>query len=81
LFWTKKKLLQLDGDEIAYSFTAPRIMGLEYRLNQLCKEDKPLDQILAEVRSGMKKMAQVQEEVGPPFSCAFITEEGFRKID
>jgi len=81
LLWTKKKLPQLDGDEIAFSFTAPRIMGLEYRLNQLCKENKPLDQILAELRSGMKKMAQTQEEVGPPFSYAFITEKGFRVID
>lgn len=81
LLWTKKKLPQLDGDEIAYSFTAPRIMGLEYRLNQLCKEDTPLDQILAEARGGMEKMAQTQEEVGPPFSYAVITEEGFTKID
>jgi hypothetical protein len=81
LLWTKKKLPQLDGDEIAYSFTAPRIMGLEYRLNQLCKEEKPLDQILAEARSGMKKMAQAQEEIGPPFSYAFITEEGFMRVD
>ena len=81
LLWTKKKLPQLDGDEIAFSFTAPRIMGLEYRLNQLCKEDKPLDQILEEARSGMEKMAQSQEEVGPPFTYAFITEEGFRVID
>ncbi len=81
LIWTKKKLPQLDGDEITFSFSVPRIMGLEYRLNQLCKENKPLDQILAEVRSGMKKMAQAQEEVGPPFSYAFITEGGFRVID
>jgi hypothetical protein len=81
LLWTKKKLPQIDGDEIAFAFTIPRIMGLEYRLTQLCKEDKPLDQILAEVRSGMKKMAQLQEEVGPPFSYAFIAEKGFRRID
>jgi len=81
LLWTKKKLPQLDGDEITFSFTAPRIMGLEYRLNQLCKEDAPLDQILAETRSSMNKMAQSQEEVGPPFSYAFITEEGFTRVD
>jgi hypothetical protein len=81
LLWTKKKLPQLDGDEITFSFTAPRIMGLEYRLNQLCKEDKLLDQILSEVKGGMKKMAETQEEVGPPFSYAFITEEGFRRVD
>ena len=81
LLWTKKKLPQLDGDEITFSFTAPRIMGLEYKLNQLCKEDKPLDQILSEVKGGMKKMAETQEEVAPPFSYAFITEEGFRRVE
>jgi hypothetical protein len=81
LLWTKKKLPQLDGDEITFSFTAPRIMGLEYRLTQFCKEDKPLDQILAEVKGGMKKMAETQEEVGPPFSYALITREGFMRFD
>jgi len=34
LLWTKKKLPQLDGDEISFSYTAPRIMGLEYRLSR-----------------------------------------------
>jgi hypothetical protein len=29
----------------------------------------------------MKKMAEAQEEVGPPFSYAFITEEGFRRVE
>jgi hypothetical protein len=81
LLWTKKKLPQLDGDEISFSYTAPRIMGLEYRLNRLCQENKPLDQILPEIKKGMEKMAKTQEEVGPPFSYAFITQEGFRVVD
>jgi hypothetical protein len=82
LLWTKKKLPRLDGDEISYAYTAPRIMGLEYRLNQLCKESSPLDQILLEVRKGMEKIAKTQqEEIGPPFSYALITKEGFRRVD
>jgi 20S proteasome alpha/beta subunit len=81
LLWTKKKLPQLDGDEISFAYTAPRIMGLEYWLNQLCKQDAPLDQILSEVKKGMEKVAKTQEEIGPPFSYAFITREGFRKVD
>lgn len=81
LLWTKKKLPQLDGDEISFSYTAPRIMGLEYRLNQLCQENKPLNQILSEAKKGMEKTAKTQEEIGPPFSYAFITQEGFRKVD
>ncbi len=81
LLWTKKKLPQLDGDEISFAYTAPRIMGLEYRLNQLCKENTSLDQLLSEIKKGMEKLAKTQEEIGPPFSYAFITKEGFRKVD
>lgn len=81
LLWTKKKLPQLDGDEISVAYTAPRIMGLEYKLNQLGKENAPLDQILSEVKKGMEKVANTQEEIGPPFSYAFITKGGFREVD
>ena len=80
LLWTKKKLPQLDGDEISFAYTAPRIMGLEYWLNQLCKQDAPLDQILSEVKKGMEKVGKTQEEIGPPFSYAFITKEGFQMV-
>lgn len=81
LLWTKKKLPQLDGDEISFAYTVPRIMGLEYRLNQLCKENVSLDQILPEIKKSMEKLGETQEEIGPPFSYAFITKEGFRKAD
>ena len=81
LLWTKKKLPQLDGDEISFAYTAPRIMGLEYRLNQLAKENAPLDQILSEMKKEMDKVAKTQEEIGPPFSYAFITKDGFRRVD
>lgn len=81
LIWTKKKLPQLDGDEISFSYTAPRIMGLEYRLNKLCQENSPLDHILSEIKKSMEEMAGTQEEVGPPFSYALITQEGFRRVE
>jgi hypothetical protein len=81
LLWTKKKLPQLDGDEISFAYTAPRIMGLEYKLNQLAKENAPLDNILSEIKKGMEKVGKTQEEIGPPFNYAFITEDGFRRVD
>jgi hypothetical protein len=40
LLWTKMKLLQLDGDEISSTYSVPRLIRLEYRLNQLSKESK-----------------------------------------
>jgi len=81
LLWTKKKLPHLDGDEISIAYTAPRIMGLEYKLNQLCRENPPLDRILSEIKKGMEKISKTQEEIGPPFTYAFITKEGFRRVD
>ena len=78
LLWTKKSLPQLDGDEIGLAYTVPRRMGLEYTLGQLCKENKPLDDILPLVRKHMEKLGQEQDEVGPPFTYAAITSEGVR---
>ena len=81
LLWTKKSLPQLDGDEIGLAYTVPRRMGLEYTLGQLCKENKPLDEILLMVRKHMEKLGQEQDEVGPPFAYAVITGEGMRVVE
>lgn len=80
LVWNKKKLPQLDGDEIGSAFAVPRIMRLEFNLNRLCKENRALDRILPEIRKTMEKLAESQEEIGPPFSYALITTGGFENI-
>jgi len=79
LIWTKKKLPQLDGDEITKAFTVPRIMRLEYRLHQLSKEDAPIDSVLSVVKEAMERLAADQEEIGGPFSFVSITEKGFQR--
>ncbi len=80
LLWTKKKLPQLDGDEISFAYAVPRIMGLEYTLNRLIREKAPLDRLLLEIKKNMGQLAKTQDEVGPPFIYAFITEKGFQKV-
>lgn len=80
LLWTKRKLPMLDGDEISVAYTAPRLMGLEYKLNTLCLENRPLEKILLEVKSGMKERAKKDDEVGPPFRFALITQAGFEQV-
>jgi len=80
LIWTKKKLPQLDGDEISSAFTVPRSLRLEYKLNQFSKENTPLDQILPEIKKGLERLADSQEEIGGPFSYAYITAGGFQKM-
>ena len=80
LLWTKMKLPQLDGDEISSAYTVPRLIRLEYRLNQLSKNQTPLDDLLAEVRSYLEKLAAADAEISGPLSFAIITRDGFRGI-
>jgi hypothetical protein len=79
MIWTKKKLPQLDGDEITLAFAVPRIMKLEYKLNRLCKGNAALDLIRSEIQKSLGKQAQMQEKIGAPFHFAYVTEAGFRK--
>jgi hypothetical protein len=78
--WTKKKLPQLDGDEISHTFSLPRRMGLEFRLNKMCKENASLNGILKSVREGMEQL-KGKGEVSGPFSFAMITQEGFQSLN
>ncbi len=78
--WTKKKLPQLDGDEISHAFSLPRRMGLEFQLNKMCREKAPLKEILKKVKDGMEQLKR-KEEVSGPLSFAMITQEGFQSIN
>ena len=78
--WTKKKLPQIDGDEISHAFSLPRRMGLEYQLNKMSKGNVSLKEILERVKSGIEQLRS-QDLVGPSFSLATITHEGYQSID
>jgi len=77
--WTKKKLPQLDGDEISHAFSIPRRMGLEFRLNALCKENAPLREILDRMKEGIEKL-KGQGEIRFPVSYALMTQEGYQSL-
>ncbi len=78
--WTKKKLPRLDGDEISHAFSLPRRMGLEFRLNKMCKENASLKEILRKMTDGMEQLKS-KGEVSGPFSFATITQEGFQSLN
>jgi hypothetical protein len=80
LLWTKKKLPLLDGDEISAAYSIPRLMALEYQLNQLCKADKNLDAILPQIKNNLEKQCKINDEIAGPFSFAFITRDGFHRL-
>ena len=78
--WTKKKLPQLDGEEISNAFSLPRRMGLEFQLNKMCKENAPLKEILKKMTEGMEHLKNKGEVTGP-FSFAMITREGYQSLN
>lgn len=78
--WTKKKLPQLDGDEISHAFSLPRRMGLEFQLNKICKEKASLKEILKKVVEALERLKS-QEEVSSSFSFAMITQEGYQSLN
>ena len=77
--WTKKKLPQLDGDEISFAFSLPRQMGLEFQLNKMAKEGAPIEEIAEKIREGMSRLKE-KGEVQPPIAYAAITSKGYQSI-
>jgi hypothetical protein len=78
--WTKRKLPQLDGDEIGAAFAVPRLLRVEYRLSRMASENAPLDRVLSEVSLALERQTEAQEDVAGPFAYAVIDESGFRDL-
>ena len=78
--WTKRKLSQLDGEEIPNVFSLPRRMGLEFQLNKLCKENASLKEIVKRVVEEISRLKD-QEEVNSSFSFATISGEGYQSFN
>jgi hypothetical protein len=76
--WTKKKLPQLDGDEITTAFSVPRMIRLEYRLSQMAVDNADIDRLLAVIQEGMALQAENNEEIGGPFHYAVVTHKGIK---
>jgi len=78
--WTKRKLPQLDGDAIETVFSVPRLIRAEYHLSRLCRDNAPLDKIVAEVRTAMERQVETQDEVDGPCTYAMIDGNGFQLL-
>jgi hypothetical protein len=78
--WTKKKLPQLDGDEISHAFSLPRRMGLEFQLNQMAKEGVPLERLIEKTREAVDRL-RTQGEILGTVSFAAIRHEGYQSLN
>lgn len=80
LIWTKKRLPQLDSDEITSAYSVPRLIGLEVRLARLARERKAPADILPEIRKALETQAAANEEIAGPFAAGVITAKGFEQV-
>jgi hypothetical protein len=80
LLWTKRKLPLLDSDEIGAAFSVPRIIKLEHRLHQLATQSAGIHTVVSEVRKGLEKQVETNEEVSEPLHFAAINEDGIQSI-
>ena len=55
LLRTKKKLPQIDVDEIATAYAVPRLITLKHRLTQQYNANKPLKEILPIIQEALTK--------------------------
>jgi hypothetical protein len=58
----------------------PRNLGMEMRLFKALHQGLALTALLELCQAFLAKMAEVQEEIGPPFYFATITRAGFRRV-
>jgi 20S proteasome alpha/beta subunit len=79
LLASEEDVLPLRPIPVGQLVVMPRNMGLEMRLSQTLARNAPLEEILELSRDFLRKMANLQEEVGPPFYFATITPEGYRR--
>ncbi|MCF8039704.1 MAG: hypothetical protein K9K79_10345 [Desulfohalobiaceae bacterium] len=81
LIWARKKLPQLDGDEITSAFSVPRQMGFEYTLGQLVADGATLEFILSTIEQEMHRLNKLDSSLAsPPFRFATISEDGFKQL-
>lgn len=80
LLWTKRKLPLLDSDEIGTAFSVPRIIKLEHRLHRLTTRQAGIETVVTEIRKGLEKQVETNEEVSEPLHFAAINEDGVKVI-
>ncbi|MEJ5301219.1 MAG: hypothetical protein WHS38_09550 [Thermodesulforhabdaceae bacterium] len=77
LIWNRKKLPQLDGEEIGSVFTIPRLVSLELTVSKIIAEGKNMDEILAVLKDRLEKIGD-KEDYTPRWNYAILDESGIR---
>lgn len=81
LVWTKRKLPQLDSDEVEAVYAVPRMVGLEHRLHRHWRESTPVDSWISSIRDAFKRQAGNSPEIGGPFAFGVLSGSGYKPLD
>jgi hypothetical protein len=80
LLASEENALPLRSIPVGRLVVMPRNLAMEMRLSRAVDRNAPLQEILDLSRDFLQKMANIKEEVGPPFYFASLTPDGYRVI-
>ena len=72
--------LPLQRIQIGPCLAIPRTMAGEMRLFRMCQENSTLADLIEFAEQFLKKMAETNPQVGPPFRFGTVTTSGFRRL-
>jgi hypothetical protein len=76
IIWDRPQPPKIEFNRVTDVFTLPRRMGLEFKLNELIKQQAPLSALVDAATAGMEKLAAQDQMIGPPYHYVTITEKG-----
>ena len=77
LIWNRKKLPQLDREEISTAFSVPRLMGFEYGLATKISQGITLEELSSMITSKMHSLQKADDSsISSPLHVATITSQG-----
>lgn len=80
LIWSRKKLPQLDREEIKTAFSIPRLIGFEYKLATKISEGISLDDLSSLISQEFQRLQDRKDSlISPPIHMATITSQGMKK--
>ncbi len=80
LLGSENNELPLRLTPVSHAVVMPRNLGMEMKLAQALTEGAPLDKLLKMSKDFLEKMANLKEEVGPPYYFATITAAGYQAV-
>jgi hypothetical protein len=80
LWGSEEVQLPLERIHISNSVVMPRTLAGETKLFRLCQENSPLNDLINFAKEFLKKQAETNPQIGPPFWFGTVTSSGFSRF-